>query len=138
VYRVVAAYKRGERWLAAAAAADGETPGRWPSLKRSLLSLLKHAPTAYGWCRVRWSCQTPALQLRAQRSVALSRETIRRWLHEVGYRWKRARHVARNDDPQRVAKLARIRAIIAGLKPSDALFFADELDIHLLAKLGYE
>ena len=41
-------------------------------------------------------------------------------------------------DPQRVAKLARIRAIIEGLQPSDALFFADELDIHLLAKIGYE
>ena len=52
--------------------------------------------------------------------------------------WKRARHVARDDDPERVAKLARIRAIIERLKPSDALFFADELDIHLLAKIGYQ
>ncbi len=77
VYRVVAAYKRGARWVADAAA-DGATPRRLPSLKRSLLALLKHAPATYGWCRVRWSCQTLALQLRAQRSVAVSRETIRR------------------------------------------------------------
>ncbi len=137
VYRVVAAYKRGARWVADAAA-DGATPRRLPRLKRSLLALLKRAPATYGWCRVRWSCQTLALQLRAQRSVAVSRETIRRWLPEVGYVWKRARHVARDDDPERVAKLARIRAIIERLKPSDALFFADELDIHLLAKIGYE
>ena len=136
VYRVVAAYKRGERWLAEAA--DGETAARMPSLKRSLLALLKRAPTAYGWCRVRWSCQTLALQLRAQRSVAVSRETIRRWLADVGYVWKRARHIARDDDPERVAKLARIRSVIEGLLPTEALFFADELDIHLLPKIGYE
>jgi hypothetical protein len=76
--------------------------------------------------------------LQARRKVKVSRETIRRWLHEVGYVWKRARHVARDDDPQRVAKLARIRAIVEGLLPTEALFFADELDIHLLAKIGYE
>lgn len=52
--------------------------------------------------------------------------------------WKRARHVAREDDPERVTKLARIRALIEGLVPTEALFFADELDIHLLAKIGYE
>jgi len=52
--------------------------------------------------------------------------------------WKRARHVARDDDPERVAKLARIRTIIEGLLPTEALFFADELDIHLLAKIGSE
>ena len=56
----------------------------------------------------------------------------------MGYVWKRARHVARDDDVARVAKLARIRAIIEGLLPTEAVFFADELDIHLLAKLGYE
>jgi transposase len=130
VYRVVAAYQRGERWLAEAA--DGETSARMPSLKRSLLALLKRAPTAYGWC------QTLALQLRAQRSVAVSRETIRRWVQDVGYVWKRARHVARDDDPERITKLARIRAIIEGLLPTEALLFADELDIHLLPKIGYE
>ncbi len=70
--------------------------------------------------------------------MRVSRETIRRWPQDVGYVWKRARHVARDDDPQRVAKLARIRSIIEGLRPSEALFFADELDIHLLAKIGYE
>ena len=70
--------------------------------------------------------------------MAVSQETIRRWLHEAGYVWKRARHVARDDDPERVTKLARIRQLIEHLRPAEALFFADELDIHLLAKLGCE
>ena len=137
VYRVVAAYQRGERWLADVAA-QSETPRRWSSLKRSLLSLIKCAPASFGWCRTRWSCATLALELQARRKVKVSRETIRRWLHDVGYVWKRARHVARDDDPERVTKLARIRALVAGLLPMEALFFADELDLHVLAKIGYE
>jgi len=137
VYRVVAAYRRGERWVADNAA-PSETPHRWSSLKRSLLSIVKRAPASFGWCRTRWSCATLALELQARRQVKVSRETIRRWLHEVGYVWKRARPVARDDDPERVVKLARIRALVEGLLPTDALFFADELDIHLLAKIGSE
>ena len=137
VYRVVAAYNRGERWLIDAAA-ESVPPGRMSSLQRSLVAILKRAPQSFGWCRTRWSCQTLALQLQARRGVRVSRETIRRWLQDIGYVWKRARHVAPDSDLQRVAKLARIRSIIEGLLPTDVLFFADELDIHLLAKVGYQ
>ena len=137
IYRVVAADRRGERWLAEAEV-ESETPRRLPSLQRSLLSIIKRAPASFGWCRTRWSCVALALELQTRRTVKVSRETIRRWLHEVGYVWKRARHVARDSDPERVAKLARIRALVERLLPTEALFFADELDIHLLAKIGSE
>lgn len=137
VYRVVAAYQRGERWLTDASA-ESAWSGRMPSLKRSLVSLIKRAPHSFGWCRTRWSCAALALELHARRGVRMSRETIRRWLHEIGYVWKRARHIARDDDTERDAKLARIRSLIEALLPTEALFFADELDIHLLAKIGYE
>ncbi len=108
------------------------------SWQRSLLALLQRTPHAYGWCRTRWSCATLALQLAAGRGYAVSRETIRRTLHRLGYAWKRARHAARDDDPERSGKLARIRHLVETLPANAALFFADELDIHLLPKLGYE
>ena len=141
VYRLVADYRAGHLDLRLVAEADAErvVPRRKrTSLKRSLLALVKRAPAAFGWCRTRWSCATLALELRTRRRVSVSQDTIRRWLHELGYVWKRARHVARDDDPERVIKLAHIRSIIESLLPTDALFFADELDIHLLAKIGYE
>lgn len=137
VYRIVAAYQRGARWLVDVPVAGATRPHR-PSLKRSLRSIVRRAPAAFGWCRTRWSCAVLVLELKARRGASVSGETIRRWLHELGYVWKRARHVARDDDVQRVVKLARIRSVIEGLKPTEALFFADELDIHLLAKIGYE
>jgi transposase len=136
VYRTVAAYRRGELslgWSQESAAV--------PSLlswQRSLLALLRRTPHAYGWCRTRWSCQTLALQLATGRGFTVSRETIRRTLHRLGYAWKRARHAARDDDPDRVSKLACIRHLVETLPKHAALFFADELDIHLLPKLGYE
>ena len=138
VYRTVEAYRSGQlggRWRDSP---DVPAPSVLRSWQRSLLALVKRTPAAYGWCRTRWSCQTLALQLAAGRGYRVSRETIRRTLHALDYRWKRARHVARDDDPQRTQKLARIRHLMETLPRNAALFFADELDIHLLPKLGYE
>lgn len=142
VYRTVAAYHRGQRDVGNARAHAGEESRRakkqLPSLQRSLLSILKHAPRIFGWCRVRWSCATLASELKARRGVTLSPEKVRRWLHELGYVWKRARHAAPDCDPERISKLARIRHLIEHLRPKEVLFFIDELDIHLLPKIGYE
>jgi hypothetical protein len=66
----------------------------------------------------------------------VSGETVRRWLPELGWVWKRAKLRAKDDDPQRVEKLARIRYAFEQLRAGVALFFADELDISLLAKVG--
>ena len=49
-----------------------------PTLRRSLLALLKAPPRAYGWCRTRWSCATLALTLEAKRGIKVSAETVRR------------------------------------------------------------
>ncbi|MBA3322112.1 MAG: hypothetical protein H0T45_11795 [Pyrinomonadaceae bacterium] len=58
--------------------AGGETPQHLPTLKRSLVALLKRAPATFGWCRTRWSCATLALEHQARHGVRVSRETIRR------------------------------------------------------------
>jgi hypothetical protein len=63
---------------------------------------------------------------------------MRHWLQELGWEWKRAKVAAKDDDPQRVEKLARIRLAFEQLRAGMALFFADELDINLLPKVGYQ
>jgi hypothetical protein len=62
---------------------------------------------------------------------------MRRWIHEVDWVWKRPKLVAKDDDPRRVERLARIRVTFEQLKRFEAMIFADELDIHLLPKVGY-
>jgi len=109
-----------------------------PALRRSVLALLGKSPMAYGWCRTRWSCATLALSLEARRGLRVSAETVRRWLQSLGWRWKRAKLTAKDNDPDRAAKRARIRLAVEALRPRTALLFADELDIQLLPKSGYQ
>jgi hypothetical protein len=56
-----------------------------PTLRRSLMALLKAPGQAYGWCRTRWSGATLAITLPSTRGIALSAETMRRWLHDFGW-----------------------------------------------------
>jgi putative transposase len=139
VYRTVRAYRTGTLGLEFD---DGRlspplrTTVLVPTLRRSLVALLKASPRASGWCRTRWSCATLALTLQTTRGLRVSAETMRRWVHEVGWVWKRAKLVAKDDDPHRIERLARIRYHVEQLKFFEALVFADELDIHLLPKVG--
>ena len=141
VYQVVQTYRAGhwENW-AEEEGSGGKglrsRPVLSPALKRSGLGILKSAPRLCGWCRTRWSCATVALELFVRRRITVSGETMRRWLHELGWEWKRAKVAAKDDDPQRVEKLARIRVAVEHLRADVALFFADELDINLLPKVG--
>jgi putative transposase len=140
VYRIVCLYRA--RQLGFTVDAEGQliAPVRTmvllPWIKRSLRTLLKAPPRAYGWCRVRWSCATLAAQLKTKHGLEVSAWTVRRWLHDMGWVWKRAKLVAKDNDPQRVERLARIRFHAERLQAREVMVFADELDIHLLPKVG--
>jgi putative transposase len=139
VYEVAACWRQGWRPGRIEATEDtAATLALAPSLRRSLLGLLAKSPAVQGWQRTRWSGASLALSLQARRGFQVSAETVRRWLHGLGGRWKRAKLVALDNDPQRAAKLARIRLIWESLRSRDVLLFADELDIHLLPKTGYQ
>jgi transposase len=138
VYRAVAAYRAGKfdrLWSAPqdAASAPSAPLSRFQRLVRSLI---EQPPRLSGWCRTRWSCTALALTIKARTGVAWSRESVRRELHAAGYIWKRAKLRARDDDPERVRKLARIRLAIGQLRRDEALFWCDELGLHLLPKVG--
>jgi transposase len=134
-YRAVRAYRAGTLGLESDDDGRLRPPirptGLAPTLRRSLVAMLKAPPRTYGWCRTRWSCATLALTLQTKRGLTVSAETMRRWVHEVGWVWKRAKLVAKDDDPQRVDRLARIRYVFEHLNLGEALVFADELDSHL-------
>src|SRR5215470_14718773 len=127
VYRVVKAYRAGTLSFNVPTITQAGRVGMLrPALQGSLLALLGTVPWACGWCRTRWSCATLALELHLRRGVRVSAETVRRRLHGLGWVWKRAKLAAKDNDPQRVVKLARIRYIWEHLPARAALFFADE------------
>ena len=140
VSRIVRAYRAGR--LGRRIAPDGQlsiavqSTILRPWLPRSLGALLKKAPRAYGWCRTRWSCATLAMTLQTKHGIEVSTETVRRWLHAIGWLWKRATLAAKDDAPHRLARLARIRFEHAHWRAHEVRVFADELAIHLLPKVG--
>ena len=138
VYRSVAAWRSGTLQLTV----SRHLPRPWwgralaDGLRHKLAFLLRRVPAAFGWMRTRWSCACLALMLSRQVGYPVSAETVRRWLHQAGYVWKRPSLVARDDDPARATLLARIRLHWESLRPREALVFADELELHLLPKVG--
>jgi transposase len=138
VYRSVAAWRSGTLTLTVSRHLPRSWWGRALSdgLRRKLTVLLRCVPRAFGWMRTRWSCACLALTLSRQVGYEISAETVRRWLHQAGYVWKRPSLVARDDDPARATLLARIRRHWEELGPREALGFADELELHLLPKVG--
>src|SRR4051812_27288678 len=134
VYAVARDWQRGRSWPEPTKA--GWPPSLTPSLQRSLLALLRKAPTAYGWCRTRWSCAALALQLELQHGIRVSAETVRRCLHALDWVWKRAKLIAKDSAPERASKRARIRGVSEQLDRRGGLLFSDQLDLHFLTKIG--
>lgn len=134
VYRSEKAYLAGKLdWQRS----DQSSPGlsRWQKMLRSLIKL---SPRVLGWRRVRWSCATLALTLAVLTQIEVSRQTVRLELKAAGYVWKRAKLKGRDDDPERAKRLARIRLLVENQRPDELILFADELDIDLLPKVGYQ
>ena len=83
VYRTVRGYYEGSLGLEhndqSRLAPPVRTTVLLPTLRRSLVALLKATPQASGWFRPRWSCATLALTLQTKRGITVSAETLRRW-----------------------------------------------------------
>src|SRR3712207_3146277 len=79
-----------------------------------------------------------SFELPARRGCPISKGKAFRGLPALGSVWSGTRHAALDNDPERITKLARIRYIVEHLRSSEVLLFIDELDIHLLPKVGYE
>jgi transposase len=50
-------------------------------------------PAQHGWLPSRWSCKLLTVELFNQRALVVSRETVRRMLHKLDFRWRRPRPV---------------------------------------------
>lgn len=98
--------------------------------------VLNLTPRPFGLFRSRWCCQTLALLLWRLHGIRVSRETVRRRLHEADLVWRRPRPVLRRQDPQRAEKLAKLRQLLLTLPDDETVVFEDEVDLNLNPEIG--
>ena len=96
----------------------------------------QRSPRDFGFLRSRWTCAAVAWLLLAYYQVAVSRETVRRWLHQADLVWRRPRPVLRRHDPCRQDKVRALRRLLAQLPADEVVVFEDEVDINLNPKIG--
>jgi putative transposase len=95
------------------------------------------SPTEHGWLRSRWSCKLLAVELFRDRAVVVSRETVRRVLHRLGFRWRRPRPIPpeKGSEEQRERKRRRLSDILSMVEQAGA-FFQDETRLETNPKVG--
>jgi transposase len=92
-------------------------------------------PTERGWLRSRWSCKLLALELFKDRALVVSRETVRRVLHRLGFRWRRPRPVPPPiRDPEQKRK--RLEEVLEMLQ-RECSFFQDETKLETNPRVGF-
>lgn len=119
----------------------GKSRGRRSPYGRCLLGLVvtwvtTRFPRDFGFVRSRWTCECLAVLLLNVASTRVSRETVRRWLHQENLVWRRPRPVLRPKDPERVAILRRLRFLLRNLPTDEIAVFQDEVDVNTNPKIG--
>ncbi len=122
-------------------ALTGRARGRRPRVAWPWASLVvgwvtEHSPREFGFLRSRWTCALVAVLLWSWFHLAVSRETVRRWLHQADLVWRRPRPVLHRRDPHRAAKLRALRQLLADLPADEVAVFEDEVDVNLNPKIG--
>jgi putative transposase len=122
-------------------ALTGQAPGRparflayWPGVIADWLS--QHSPRDFGFLRSRWTCALVVVLLGRWYQLAVSDETVRRWLHRAELVWRRPRPTVHRPDPQRQAKLRALRRLMSALPAGETVVFQDEVDVNLNPKIG--
>jgi transposase len=128
--------------------ADEPRSGRPPNdpLAREIVDTqASGSPRASGHVQSCWTVALLAAFLAVRFGVMLSCSTVRRYLHQMGWRWRRPRLTPASvlpgapwaqHDPDEVPKLAAIQqALRAAKRGWGHLLYLDECDLHLLPVL---
>jgi putative transposase len=118
-----------------------QTRGPAPRLGAAWCRLLvfwvtQRTPRAFGFLRSRWCCAVLALVLRQVHGLRVSRETVRRRLHDAQLVWRRPRPTLGPQDPNKQAILDELRQLLTNLPDDEVAVFQDEVDINTNPKIG--
>jgi transposase len=100
--------------------------------------LEEESPVSHGWLRSRWSCKILAVELFKERIALVSRETVRRALHRLGFRWRRPRPVPPEKDSEEHVEQKRTRlSDVLSMVEKVGSSFQDETKLETNPKVGF-
>lgn len=105
-------------------------------LAQILTWVTQQSPRIFGFFRSRWSCELVVLLLWQQHGLGISRETVRRRLHQAGLVWRRPRPVLQRSAPRRHEIYQELRQLLLRLPDDETVVFEDEVDVQLNPKIG--
>ena len=108
---------------------------RWSA--RVVRWVQEKAPQDFGVLRSRWCCSLIVWLLCRDYGLVVSRETVRRWLHQSNLVWRRPRPVVGRTDPDREAILEDLRQLLRNLPEDETVVFQDEVDLNLNPEIGF-
>ncbi|MBC8875724.1 MAG: IS630 family transposase [Planctomycetes bacterium] len=94
---------------------------------RRIFEILHDRPMSFGINRSNWSLRSLATAYRNRHGEAISASTIGRLMKGAGYRFRKARRVLTSPDPNYREKVELLLETLQSLKPTELLFFVDEL-----------
>lgn len=140
VYRVAARFRdQGELGLYDRRQDNGPTTVD-RSYREVLEKTVRATPQAYGWSRPTWIRERLVLAMRRQTGVRLPVGTMSRALRRRGARRGRPRPTVGcpdGENPKRW-RLSKIRRLLRQLPADEVAVYADEVDIHLHPKMGWD
>ena len=77
-----------------------------------------------------------ALELRRITGVELHATSVRRWLKELNYGYRRARPTLCIRDPRKAERMKAIERALVDVGPGTAVFYSDEADVDLNPRIG--
>lgn len=113
-------------------------PPKDPSARHIIDAQASQSPECSGHAQTCWTARLLATFLSVRFRLTLSPETIRWYLHQMGWRWARPRLapasvLRRKRDPEEARKLAAIAAASRqAARGAARLLYLDECDLHLL------
>ena len=93
-------------------------------------------PQDFGYFRTRCSCEILSEVLMDEEIANCSGETVRRWMHYLGFVWRRPRPIVGLSDPHYDWKMRGIRRLLHRMPSHEIAVFQDEVDINLNPKIG--
>jgi transposase len=101
-------------------------------------TILEQRPSAFEFTRPTWTLEVIAKVIDQVLHVPLSIGHLWKVLHRMRVRWGRPRPVVACPwkAARRARRIARLKRLLEHPRPGEALFYADEVDIHLNPKIG--